>query len=168
MNQSGGGNLAGAGETTVMVVWPTIGATRIGRLVGRLSGVRIGLGGFFTLGKLLALLTIPLSLGVFCWQLLPYVARRYRITNRRIVIGRGLSGVAGGSIGMDEFDEIRVEQLPGQAWLRAGEVLYLRDGRERFRLSGVSRPEVFRRVCLETQMSLASVRRVLEEQSAAR
>jgi len=150
-----------------MVVWPTIGATRLGRIVGRLSGVRVGVG-FFTLGKLLAVLTIPLSLGVFCWQLLPYVARRYRITDRRIVTEKGLSGVPDGSIGLDEFDEIRIEELPGQAWLHAGEVAYLREGREVFRLSGVSRPDVYRRVCLETKTSLASVRSALEAEPAAR
>ena len=59
-----------ASETTVMTIWPTIGATAPGRWVGRLSGLRLGWG-FFTLGKLLALATIPLSLAVFCWQLLP-------------------------------------------------------------------------------------------------
>jgi hypothetical protein len=51
-------------EVPSMTVWPTIGSTRIGRLVGRLCGIRLGWG-FFTLGKLLAILTIPLSLAAF-------------------------------------------------------------------------------------------------------
>lgn len=166
MNQRGTqGDVSGTEEVTLMAVWPTIGATRAGRLVGRLSGIRFGLGRFFTMGKLLAVLTIPLSLGVFFWQLLPFVARRYWITDRRIMIQDGLSAVSGQSIGLDQFDEIRVEQLAGQAWLRTGEVVFLSAGREVFRLSGVPRPEVFRRVCLEAQSSLAAVRRVLETQA---
>ncbi|MCD4728242.1 MAG: PH domain-containing protein, partial [Pirellulales bacterium] len=64
-------------EVTCKVVWPTIGATRAGRLVGRLAAVRFGVGEFFTLGKLLAVASIPLSLAVFAWQLMPFVCRRY-------------------------------------------------------------------------------------------
>lgn len=164
MSESGG-NPAETGETTVMVVWPTIGATSLGRLVGRLSGIDVG-AGFFTVGKLLALATIPISFCVFCWQLLPYVARRYRITDRRIKIEKGLLAVDGDSVEMDGFDDVRIEQLPGQAWLRSGDLVFCRDGREVLRLAGVSRPEVFRRVCLETQMSLATVRDALAHQPA--
>ena len=60
-------------EVTCKVVWPTIGAFPAGRLVGRLAAVRFGVGEFFTLGKLLALATITLSVAVFGWQLMPYV-----------------------------------------------------------------------------------------------
>ena len=107
---------------TLMVVWPTIGATRLGRLVGRLFGHSDGLGGFFTLGKLMALFTIPLSLGVFCWQLLPYVARRYRITDRRIVIEnravrRGGRFDRGGRVRRDSH---RGAARPGLASCRRG------------------------------------------------
>ena len=80
-------------EVPCKVVWPTIGATSLGRLVGRLASVRLGWGKFFTLGKLLALATLPLSLAVFGWQLTPYGCRRYMLTNRRIIIRKGLMAV---------------------------------------------------------------------------
>ena len=163
---SGNGDPSQTEESTLTTVWPTIAATRLGRLAGRLAGVRIGLGRFFTLGKLLAVATIPLSLAVFGWQLLPMVARRYRLTDRRILVEKGLTAVPDRWIGWDEFDQIRVEELSGQAWLRAGEVVFLGGDREVFRLSGVSRPEVFRRLLLQTQASLAAVRRVLREQAS--
>ena len=115
-------------ERTAMITWPTIGATRPGRWVGQLAENKIGLGRFLTLGKLLAVATIPLSLGVFAWQLLPYVYRRYRITDRRIVVDRGLSLVEDRSIGLDEFDSIEIAVLPGQEWLRAGELVFRRCG----------------------------------------
>jgi len=73
-----------------MVVWPSIGAYSLGRLVGRLCDMRIGYG-FFMLGKLFALLTIPLSLAVYAWKILPFICPRYRLTNRRIVIQKGYS-----------------------------------------------------------------------------
>jgi hypothetical protein len=151
----------------MMTVWPTIGATAAGRWVGRLAAVQAGFGGFFTLGKLGALATIPISLAVFCWQLLPYVCRRYAVTNRRIVIRKGLRALEDRWIRLDEFEAIAIETLPGQAWLRCGEVVFRRGGSELLRLSGVSRPEVFRRACLKAQMALLSVRQTLERQWAA-
>ena len=82
-----------------MTIWPTIGAIAPGRWVGQLSGLRLGWG-FFTLGKLFALATIPVSLVVFCWQLLPGVCRRYVLTNLRAAeagpeAGRGAGRGAG-------------------------------------------------------------------------
>src|SRR3990172_4778113 len=111
-------------EVTCKVVWPTIGATRAGRLVGRLAAVRLGWGEFFTLGKLLAVATIPLSLAVFCWQLMPYVCRRYTLSNRRIIIRKGLMAVDGRWISLDDFDSIDIEVLPGQDWLHAGDLVF--------------------------------------------
>ena len=150
-----------------MIVWPTIGATSLGRLVGQLSSIRPGLGAFFTVGNLMALATIPISLAVFAWQLMPVVCRRYRVTNRRIVIHKGLSAVEGESIGLDEFDTVDVDILPGQAWLHAGDLVFRRDGREVFRLSGVARPEAFRQICLKARTALVSVEEVLQQQAAA-
>jgi hypothetical protein len=153
-------------EVTCKVVWPTIGATRAGRLVGRLADMRIGLGEFFTLGKLLALATIPISVAVFCWQLMPYVCRRYALTNRRIIIRKGLMPMDEQWIDLDEFEAIDLEVLPGQQWLHAGNLIFRRGGREVLRLSGVSRPEVFRHVCQTAQAALLSVRKVLQQQAA--
>jgi len=152
------------GELTSMIAWPTIGATRLGRLVGQLAGIPVGLGRFLTLGKLMALLTIPLSLGVFAWQLLPFVYRRYRLTSRRIVVDKGLSAVEERSVGLDQFDGIEILVLPGQAWLRAGELVFRRGGIEVFRLPGVSRPIPFREVCLKARTALIAVRDVLQQE----
>lgn len=150
------------GEKLSKVVWPTIGATPWGRGVGRLCAVRSGVGRFFTLGKLFALGTIPVSLGVFAWQLMPGVIRRYCLTSRRIIVQKGLRRVEERSIGLEEFDAIEVRVLPGQEWLRTGEVLLLRDGHEVFRLSGVPRPQVFREVCLKHKNTLRAAEGVLK------
>ena len=141
-------------EVTCKVVWPTIGATCAGRLVGTLADVRLGLGGVFTLGNLLALATIPLSLAVFAWQLMPFVCRRYALTNRRIIVRKGLMPVDERWLALDEFDSIEVESLPGQRWLHAGDLVFKRAGSEALRLRGVSRPDIFRGVCLTAQHAL--------------
>jgi len=153
-------------ETTVMTVWPTIAATGAGRLVGRWSAIETGLGKFFTLGKLMALATIPISLTVFFWQLMPYVCRRYRLSDRRLIVLVGLGAAEGPSIGLDDFDAVQIDVLPGQAWCDAGDLVFRRDGAEVFRLAGVSRPEAFRQVWLKTRHAVLAVRKVLQEQAA--
>jgi hypothetical protein len=153
-------------ESTVMTVWPSIGIFATGRLVGRFCENRLGRG-FFTLGKLGAIASIPWSLVLYCWLRMPYVSRRYVLTNRRVIIRRGLRPVDKKWIDLDEFTAVEVEVLPGQEWLHAGEVVFRRGGSEILRLSGVLRPEVFAQVCRSTQQAQLSVRRVLQEQLAA-
>lgn len=155
------------GEAVSKIVWPTIGATRWGRLVGQLCALQVGIGRVFTLGNLLALATIPISLAVFFWQLMPGAIRRYCLTNRRIVVLKGLRRVEERSIGLDEFDAIEIHLLPGQKWLRSGELVFLRDGREVFRLSGVPRPETFRAICLKQRTTMLAMRDVLPRREGA-
>ena len=159
-------NTTGApAERISKVVWPTIGAFGCGRLVGQLSAVRVGVGRVFTLGNLFALATIPVSLCVFAWQLMPGIMRRYCLTNRRIVVLKGLTRVDERSIGLDEFDAIDIRVLPGHDWLRTGEMIFLRDGQEAFRLAGVPRPHTFREICLKQQTSLLAVRNVVRQRN---
>ncbi len=156
----------GAGEVTSMTIWPTIGRYNLGRTVGKLSNNQTGWG-FFTLGKVMAAATIPISLVFFAWRLLPFVARRYTLTNQRVVVQKGLSKTDGKSIGLDDFDAIEIRVTPGQEFFHSGDVVFKRGSEEVLLLSGVSRPEPFRQVCLKAQTALRSVREVLEQQTAA-
>jgi hypothetical protein len=153
-------------ESTVMTVWPSIGIFATGRLVGLFCENRLGRG-FFTLGKLGALVSIPWSMVLYFWLRMPYVCRRYVLTNRRVIIRRGLRPVDKKWIDLDEFQTVAVEVLPGQEWLHAGEVVFRRGQCEVLRLSGVLRPEAFAQVCRSTRQAQLSVRQVLQEQMAA-
>ncbi len=140
-------------ETTCKVAWPSIGAFQAGRLVGRLAASKSGVGPL-TLGNLWAAATIPLSLAVYAWQLMPYVCRRYALTNRRIIVRKGLMPVDERWINLTEFDSIEIEILPGQQWLHCGEMIFKRNGGEVLRLSGVPRPEVFRVACMNVRTAM--------------
>ena len=144
-------------EVTVMTVFPTLGATEPGRLIGRLCAVRVG-HGFFTLGKLFAVLLIPFAIGLFVYMLLPGAIRRYRLTNRRVIVQRGLRSIDERWVDFDRFDAIDVEVLPGQEWYPAGELIFRRGAIETFRLSGVSRPETFRHTCLAARRGYLGAR----------
>jgi hypothetical protein len=143
-------------EVTVMTVFPTLGAYAPGRLMGRLCGIRAGFG-FFTLGKLLALLLIPFAMGLFVVSLLPPVIRRYRLTNRRVVVQKGIRPVDERWVDFDRFDSIEVEVLPGQEWYPAGDLIFRNGTIETFRLAGVSRPQTFRHTCLAARAGYLGV-----------
>ena len=144
-------------EVTIMTVFPTLGATAPGRLIGRLCGIRAGFG-FFTLGKLFALALIPVAIGLFVSTLLPFVIRRYRLTNRRVVVQVGLAATDERWVDFDRFDAIDVVVLPGQEWYPAGDLVFRNGQLETFRLAGVSRPETFRHTCLAARRGYLGAR----------
>jgi hypothetical protein len=144
-------------EVTVMTVFPTLGATPAGRLIGQLCGVKAGFG-FFNLGKVFAVLLIPAAIGLFVVSLLPGVIRRYRLTNRRVVVQKGLRAIDERWVDFDRFDTINIEVLPGQEWFPAGDLVFMRGPIETFRLLGVSRPETFRRTCLSARRGYLGAR----------
>ncbi|MGH7193254.1 MAG: PH domain-containing protein [Candidatus Saccharimonadales bacterium] len=180
------------GEVTIMTVWPTLAARAEGRFFGRLYGNRSGVrlaGIDLTLGKLIALASIPLILPLYFLMVLPcfiflpklgpipriYVsnpwARRYRLTNRRVVVERASSEEVA-SVSLDAFDAIDVHVLAGQEWYPAGDLIFRKGAVwkgsvETFRVSGVPRPETFRQTCLKAQRAHASVKLAVAHQAAA-
>jgi hypothetical protein len=175
------------GEVTIMTVWPTLAARAEGRFFGQLYGNRSGIrlaGIDITLGKLIALASIPLILPLYFLMVLPcfifvpklgpipriYIsnpwARRYRLTNRRLVVERA-SGEEVAFVSLDAFDAIDVHILPGQEWYPAGDLIFRKGTVETFRVSGVPRPETFRQTCLKAQRAHASVKQAVERQPAA-
>jgi hypothetical protein len=168
-------------EVTVMIVWPSIAATAWGRFWGRRCLNSFGfnlLGVPITVGRLMALVSIPFVLPVFFHMLvprLPFVVagwvnascRRYRVTNLRVVVEHGLGLGEQSSVALDRYDEIDVEVLPGQAWFPAGDLVFRLGAVETFRLPGVPRPEQIRQVCLKSQRSFVGVQKAREAGVAA-
>lgn len=166
-------------EVTVMTVWPTITSLmtppfgRIGCTLGRLYGIQWGLGRILTIGNIIALLSIPLALFLFANSLAPYFCRRYRLTNRRVLIerlvlrrGRGWIPLEApwaeeAAVTLDNFDQIDIEVQKGQEWYPAGDMIFRRGDVETLRLLGVSRPETFRHTCLKGHTSFVGVRQAV-------
>ena len=163
-------------ETTIMTVWPTLGATAYGRWWGRRYANKIGLTVFgvpLTIGRLMALASIPLILPLYFHMLVPRLplvvfgwpnptCRRYRLTNRRVIVEQPFGGGEQRSVSFDRFDSVTLEILPGQEWYPAGDLVF-RDGQvETFRLSGVPHPEPFRQTCVKAQLSHVGVQKARE------
>jgi hypothetical protein len=146
-------------ETTVMTVWPSVAQYGLGQLLGSAFAIRWPDVYFFRLGNLFALLAIPVALVLFFMRIAPGIGTRYRLTNRRIVVQRGLSGVEDKSVELDRFDAIEIDVKPGQAWYDAGDLVFRLGNVETFRLVGVSRPDAFRETCLKSNMARVGVKR---------
>jgi hypothetical protein len=148
-------------EVTVMTVWPSVAKFGLGRALGSLFAIRWPEVYIFRLGNLIALLSIPIALVLFFMRIAPGIGTRYRLTNRRIIVERGLTGVEDKAVDLDRFDTVTIDVLPGQAWYNAGDLVFRLGNVETFRLEGVSRPAAFRETCLKSHMAHAGVRRAL-------
>ena len=135
-----------------MTVWPSVGSTGLGKALGRIYRIREGFGPI-SIGRLALLATIPVGLMLYLSMRLPWAIRRYRLTNRRVMIERGINPKVEQYVDLDRFDAIDLDVSPGQEWFACGDLVFRRGPIETLRLSGVSRPESFRRVCLEARQA---------------
>ena len=82
----------------------------------------------------------------------PFIGQRYTLTNRRVVVYKGLLIQEERSVALDRFDKVEIDVLPGQAWYDAGDLIFRLGNTETFRLAGVSRPEAFRSQIIKAHM----------------
>ncbi len=164
-----------------MTVWPSVCAYGLGRFHGRLYAIQSGFY-IFTVGNLICLLSIPGALGLYFLRLAPWVGKRYTLSNRRVIEYRSefrrepnrIMGipwpfrfhfqVAAKWVELDRFDAIDIEVRPGQAWYHAGDLIFRQGNVETLRLEGVSRPESFRRCCLNARHAFVGIKEALERQ----
>jgi hypothetical protein len=164
-------------EVTVMVVWPSLAATPFGRALGKLYDISPGVG-VVTIGRLIALASIPIVVTLYFWKLiasflrelpvvgslfsfLPGGMERYCLTNRRVILQTGLKPKDEQWVDLDQFDAIAIVVEPGQEWYRAGDLVFRKGPIETFRLAGVPRPDTFRNTCLEARLGYMGVRAAL-------
>ena len=160
-------------EVTVMTVWPSLSATGIGRFWGRLYSIDVGVRPFgvpLTIGMLLALVSIPFMLALYFLMRLPRFplvvigitnpfSWQYRLTNRRLITENPFGRGELKSVALDRFDSIEVVVEPGQAWYKAGDLVFRLGQVETFRIWGVPRPETFRQTCMKAHLSFVGVQR---------
>jgi hypothetical protein len=153
-------------EVPVMTVWPSMAAYPGGRLLGSAFAWRWPDIYFFRIGRLLALLAIPLVLPLYFMKVLPFIGTRYLLTNRRIVVLRGIVGKEEKFVDLDRFDAIDIVVQPGQAWYDAGDLVFRLGNVETFRLDGISRPAAFRATCLKSHQAHSLVKKARARERA--
>lgn len=138
-------------ENVIMTVYPSLAATGLGKLFGRLmDSIPLRINGI----KLSMLLFGPILAGPALLLYLMQKANgdRYVVTNRSVqkwkMIGQSLLG----QVALGDVDRIRIDEQSGQAFYHAGDLALLgRDGSVLLLLEGVPRPDVFRQNIIEAR-----------------
>jgi hypothetical protein len=124
------------GEAMIREVWPTLsaGGMAIPTLARKLMSTIV-------LAPLGWLLLAPL----FAKRLTPGICRRYTLTNRRLMIQRGLKPSPVQTVDLREIDDVRVVDSTRDSFYHSGSLEVLSGGKVVMTLPGVPEPEGFRR-----------------------
>lgn len=143
-------------EHIVKTVWPSIAAFRFGRWIGRVWERAVSKGPWAAV--LAGLFLAPLAAVVYLWRLRPGHARRYVVTDRRVVVMEGIIPKEVAAIGWDELDRIEAQPQPGQAALRAADIVFFKGDQPVLVLPGVSLAENFVRLCRRTRQAFLDIK----------
>ncbi|SRR5579883_1358041 len=122
------------GEALIREVFPSVaahpGVARLGRTLTRTI-----------IGAPVAWL---IMLTVYFGKALPFLGRRYTLTNRRLMIRKGVSRRPSWEVSLAEIDDVRVQLDDNSEFFRAGNLEILSQGKVLATLPGVPEPESFR------------------------
>jgi len=126
-----------------MTEFPSVGASLLGRLIGRLmDSLPIKIGSIKLSYLLFGLLLAPLGALLFFLRLL---GSRYILTNRSVQIWSSLGSQRSESVDLSEIDVVELDQQAGQAFFRASDIrLKAKNGQTLMRLVGVADAGAFR------------------------
>lgn len=130
-------------EVRIRDVWPSVAA----------SPAIAGLGRALTRTFILAPLAWMLMGLIYFAKVLPFTARRYCLTNRRVLIRKGWSGKVGGEIPLGRIRDVRVVSDANSDFFRAADLEFLVEGSDQPQLvlQAVPEPENFRRTILHAR-----------------
>lgn len=159
--------VSASAETDVMIVYPSIASHPLGRMLGSLfDSIPVRINGVKLSNLLFTLPTAPITFSLYGH--LKAFGVSYVVTNRAVKVWKMLLGTRSRletDVPLGDIARIEVEELPGQAFYKAADVvLYAADGRRLVRLAGVPRADVFRETILKTrdarQRTTAALQRI--------
>jgi hypothetical protein len=139
------------GEALIRETWPSL----IGGPLAPLARLAQTLSGRPYLLRPLAWMLLILP---FLCKIVPFVARRYQLTNRRLLIARFGSTRPIQEIPLADIQDVRPEPDSFNTYYRAATLEVLSKGSVAMRLAGVQDPETFRLAVLNACNAWAPVR----------
>jgi hypothetical protein len=138
------------GEALIREVWPSLLAVSLplARVAQALSGPP------YVLRPLAWLLMGPL----FVKKIMPFLATRYQLTNRRLLVGRFGSKRPVHEIALADIEDVRTEPDSFNTYYRAATLDVISKGQVALKLPGVGDPESFRLAILNACNAWAPVR----------
>jgi hypothetical protein len=85
-------------------------------------------------------------------KILPFLAMRYTLTNRRVMVQHGLGSKTGREVALADIDEVRIIN-EDKTFYRAGDIEIVVKGQPALTLAGVPEPEAFRHAILNACMA---------------
>jgi len=126
------------GEAKIREAWPSVAA----------SPAIAGLGQALTRTIILAPLAWMIMAIAYFGKVLPFIARRYTLTNRRLMIRRGWKAKPTQEVPLADIDEVRVQTNVNSNFFRAGTIEIISNGQVRLIMPGVPEPDSFRQAIL--------------------
>jgi hypothetical protein len=146
-------NNAAPKQAITGVVPPQLGEAIIREAWVNVTGISPGV------SRLAKMLTHTVVLAPLAWLLLgglllvkfaPFVARRYTLTNRRLMIRRGLKPQPSHEVALADIDEVRIDPKSVDDFYRAGTLEIVSKGQVVLTLPGVPEPEGFRHAIIDS------------------
>ncbi len=134
-------------ETMIRETWPGV------EDVPAVAGLALTLMRTYVLAPLGWLLLAPL----YFKKILPFVAKRYTLTNRRVMIRRGLKPVPTHEVALTAIDDggVRIAAGSMNPFYRTGTLEVISKGQVALELRAVKDPETFRRAILNAKVAWA-------------
>jgi hypothetical protein len=127
------------GEARIREVWPSVTAhPAVARLGQALTRTII-------LAPLAWLLMAPF----YFVKILPGLARRYTLTNQRVMIRRGMKATPTLAVALADIDDVRLRQDGSSAFFRSGDLDIVSQGKVVLTLPGVPEPESLRQSIMQ-------------------
>jgi hypothetical protein len=126
------------GEAKIREAWPSVAA----------SPALAGLGQALTRTIVLAPVAWMIMALAYFGKLLPFVARRYTLTNKRLMIRKGWSAKPVKEVALADIDEVRVQTNLNSNFFRAGTLEIVSKGQIVMMIPGMPEPDSFRQAIL--------------------
>jgi uncharacterized membrane protein YdbT with pleckstrin-like domain len=131
-------------EVQIRTVWPAVtdaspGLANLGRAMMKT--------------RILAPLAWFMLAPLYFKKIMPFVAKRYTLTNRRLMIQRGLKPKPKQEVKLEDIDEVRLVESTFNAFYRAATLEVISRGQVVLTLGGVTDPETFRQSILNAVMA---------------
>jgi hypothetical protein len=129
------------GEALIRETWPGVND------VPGIAGLAQTLMRTIVLAPLAWLLLAP----CYFKKVLPFIAKRYTLTNRRVMIRRGLKPKPARDVALSEIDDVRIEPGSFNSFYRTATLEIVSKGQVAMRLRAVKDPETFRLAILNAR-----------------
>src|SRR5262249_38080574 len=127
-----------SGEAMIRELWPSVArrpaVAGLGKMLNELGGKVARTGILFPIGLLIAAAGWMLMAPFYFSKVMPFLAQRYTLTNRRLMIRRGWKAKPSHEVALADIDDVRVVKDANSDFFMAGNLEIISKGEVRLTL----------------------------------